>query len=1193
MPGRFGQLQVASGFSLRHGADLPGRLARRAAERGLEALALTDRDTLAGAVKHAKACAEAGVRPLFGVDLALAPDTPDGMPAAVPGRRRSPARGGAFTDPGHPRAVLLAEDARGWAALCALVTAAHARPAPGRPAGATPSGTPGRTPAPALPFGELAARAAGGGVLVLLGPDSDVGRAVAAGRPDRARALLRRWTSALGPEAVRLAVVCHFVPGQGAGSVAAAGRTLRLADACAVAPVLTNAVRAADPGRGRVLAVLDAARRLVPAEPADRTPGLGEGWLKGPAEMARVAEAVTAMAALPAWTPERLLAATAATADRCVLTPDRLGLGRIHFPEEHLVAPAGRPAAAVLRERCEAGLSRRGLHRRADARRRLETELAVVDRLGLPSYFLTVAEVADLTRRAGIRVAARGSGAGSLVTYLLGISQVDPLEHGLLMERFLSERRRALPDIDLDVESHRRLEVYRLIRDRFGTQRTCAVATAETWRVRHAVRDVAAALGLDPDEADTLAKAFPHIRARDARAALAELPELRGPAARTAHWEGFWELVEALDGLSRGTAMHPCGVVLSDASLTRRTPLLPTAVDGMAMTVFDKDDVEDLGLLKLDVLGVRMQSAMAHALAEIARTEGRTIDLDDPAHVPPGDPATYRMIRRGDTLGCFQIESPGQRDLVARIAPACLADLIVDISLFRPGPVQSDMITPYLDTRHGRRRPAFPHPDLAPVLAGTGGVVVFHEQVIRMVALLTGTDHALGDEARRALGTPAGRDRVHAWFTAAARARGYTPDVVDRIWGIVAAFGNFGFCKAHAAAFAVPTYQSAWLKTHHPAAFYAGLLTHDPGMYPKRLILGDARRHGVPVLPPDVNASDAPYRAEPLPDGRTALRIGLQDLAGITAAELARIPAARPYASLTDWWHRARPTRPTADRLALVGALDTLAGVRPGGPTRRDVLLHIADLHHGARPARQDRRRAGRPPQPADPAVQLPLALEDGHPAAPAAPAGLPETTPAERLRAELELLGLDLTRHVLADHHRLLAALGVLTAADLRRTPDRTDVLVAGAKVAVQSPHIRSGRRILFASLDDHTGVVDTVFFDTTHAQAAHTLAHAGLLLVAGRTRRTGPHSVSVTATAAFDLARLAALHDEHGLQAVRDHLDTGRRCRPHPAAGAGRVLVHPTGALQHPWADLRGPGPHPTALPRRLWHASPGSAG
>ncbi|MGW3292504.1 DNA polymerase III subunit alpha [Streptomyces xiamenensis] len=1149
----FTQLRVVSGFSARYGASHPERLAERAAERGMDALALTDRDTLAGAVRFSKACGRAGVRALYGVDLAvhLHPDgAQDRAPAAA--RRRTPVRGGAFTDESAPRALFLARNgAAGWAQLCRLVTAAHARD--------------GKRPF--LLREDLTATAADasadGAILALLGGDSEVARALAAGRPDRAARLLAPWRDRFGP-GLRLEV-------DASATTRDAARTLGFALEQGVAPVLTNAVRYADPGQGTVADVLDSARRLVPIDPRGAGRDNGEHWLKDPGAMADAALRVAEAAGLRRDAAHRLLRQTADTAAECRVDPeDDLGIGSVHFPEPHLVGAHARTADRVLRSRCAAGMVTRRYDRDRTRWERLDQELDTIGRLGFASYFLTVAQVVDDVRDLGIRVTARGSGAGSLVNHLLGISLADPVEHGLLMERFLSTRRAVLPDIDIDVESARRLDAYRAIFERFGEERVATVAMPETYRVRHAIRDVGLALGIDPAETDRLAKAFPHIRARDARSALAELPELRGIAAEE-HDPRLWELVESLDALPRGVAMHPCGVLLSDRSLRARTPVVPTSGEGFAMSQFDKEDVEDMGLLKLDVLGVRMQSAMAYALTEIERATGEHVDLDGAVTQGPPDPATYELIRSSETLGCFQIESPGQRDLVGRLQPRTFHDLVVDISLFRPGPVAADMVRPFIAARHGKQPTRYPHRDLEPVLRETYGVVVFHEQIIGVLSVMTGCDRGMADEGRRALSDPRRQGRVRAWFAEEAGKRGYAPEVIARTWEIVEAFGSYGFCKAHAVAFAVPTYQSAWLKTHHPAAFYAGLLEHDPGMYPKRLLLADARRRGVPILPLDVNHSDANYRIElEYESGMLGVRLALSEVQGISEAEAERIAAGRPYASLSDLYARARPARPTAERLARTGALDAF------GAGRRDLLLHIAELHR-----QQSRQTRG--------ARQLPLAD-----AARTAPAGLPDLDAEERTEAELGVLGMDASGHLMTAHQDFLRELGVVPARALRDAEHGTTVLVAGAKAATQTPPIRSGKRVIFATLDDLTGLVDLAFFDDSHEACAHTVFHSWLLLVRGTVQRRGPRSLSVVGEAAWDLAELAGLRRTGGLEAVAERL------APRPERdgegersprGGGRTIELENGYALHPWADLCPAGD--AAGPRKLWHASPGSAG
>lgn len=507
--------------------------------------------------------------------------------------------------------TFLARDgAAGWADLCRIVTAAHA--------GGGPDSGPGRQPLLLRPDNHAE------GLTVLLGPASDVGRALAAGRPDRAAKLLAPWREIYG-DALRLEAVWHGREGTGPGSLRLAARTVGFAAEQRVRPVLSNAVRYADPGLGPVADVLDAARRLVPVDPR-RELDSGEAWLKGEAAMLGAAERIVEAAGYRRDTAHRLLEQTQATAAECLVDPeDDLGIGTVHFPEPHLVGAGRRTAQRVLASRAAAGMVLRGYDGKRAYWERMHRELDIIAHHDFASYFLTVAQVVDDVRKMGIRVAARGSGAGSLVNHLLGIAHADPVEHGLLMERFLSKRRSVLPDIDIDVESARRLEVYRAIIDRFGTERVATVSMPETYRVRHAVRDVGAALSMDPADIDRIAKSFPHIRARDARAAMDELPELR-ELAREVQRKGekygrLWELVESS---TPSRAASPC--TRAGAPL-RRLPARPYAgrADqrrGFPMSQFDKEDVEDLGLLKLDVLGVRMQSAMAHAVAEVQRATG-------------------------------------------------------------------------------------------------------------------------------------------------------------------------------------------------------------------------------------------------------------------------------------------------------------------------------------------------------------------------------------------------------------------------------------------------------------------------------------------------------------------------------------------------------------------------------------------
>jgi error-prone DNA polymerase len=1255
-PDPFVHLHVASGWSLRHGASHPQALVARAAELGMDTLALTDRDGVHGAVKFAKAGLTHGIRPILGVDLAIPEPVPPGQ------RQRGPARGGAVVDPRHPRVVVLAKAGRrtssqvgaGWAAVNRLVSAAH-QPERG---------------VPVASLDLIGAYAAGGDLLVLLGPASALGRALAARRPDLARAVLAAWRDRLGSEAVLIEVVSHHGPPDGspleqatAPSDVLGARLLGFARDHGARAVLTNAVRYATSAGAATADVLDATRRLVALEARHVDRRTAEASLKSGPAMRAVAKRIVQRAGGSAATDREalhtLLATTRSVAEACILDPaEDLGLGRVHLPELKIVDQSGAPAGSVLRARCEAGLEprygRATSTRRHQVRDRLEEELAVIDYLGYWTYFLTVAEVCDLTRTMGIRVAARGSGAGSLVLHLLDVSGVDPLRHGLLMERFLTRTRQALPDVDVDVESARRTELYERILGRFGSDRCACVSMTDTYRVRHAIRDVGAALGLPPGEVDTIAKAFPHIRARDARAALRDLPELRASrlgGSGEGSLDTFFTLVESLDGLPRHLALHPCGVLLSDGGLLDRTAVESSYL-GFPMSQFDKDDVEDLGLLKLDVLGIRMQSAMAHAVLEIARVDGVDVRLDDEESVALDDPATFALIQSAHTLGCFQIESPGQRELIGKFGPETFDDLITDISLFRPGPVKSDMVTPFLRARQGWSPPEYLHDRLRPALEETYGVVVFHEQVIRIIAELAGCALDEADERRRDLGSPDGQAEVREWIYPLALSRGFTLPEVERIWAVLQAFASFGFCKAHAAAFALPTYQSAWLKAHHPAAFLSGVLTHDPGMYPKRLILDDARQLGIAILGLDVNTSEAVYRVERiapwdapppgilgappraapdipgLPDGRAyGIRLSLAEVKGINDAEVERIVAGRPYASLADFWHRAGVSRPVVERLVVAGAFDNLYGLgsivpvrRRGQVTRRDLLLQVGDLDRWTRSVGKSAPRAVRTSttKAAQPDVQLALDLGDSPETA--IPTGLPEMTGAERVRAELDVLGLDVSRHVVDFYVPVLRALGVTRARDLLRQRSEAEVLVAGVKVATQTPPIRSGRRVVFLTLDDATGPVDATFFEDAQGPYAATVFHSWLLVVRGHVRRTGPRGISLRATGAWELSGLYSAWEADGLEgayafmaetaplgevAVEGWADS-RSSRPvvaktpaeepHTRAGGmgqRRVLVHASGFRQSPYSDVKPPGEDAKKPPRKLWHSSPGSSG
>jgi error-prone DNA polymerase len=1087
----------------------------------MPAVALTDRDGLYGVARFVTACREVGVKPILGAWLTASSAAP--VDGAGPTLAREEVREGpshAYAAPRH-RVLLIARDARGYANLCRLITAAHMA---------------GDRGDPHLDPSEILERA--DGLVCLLGPESGPGTLAAAGMADAAHEATVPWREAFGPWC--------FIEVQNLlerWSRTQIRRLLRLAEETRLSAVATNAVRYLVPEDAFLADALECMREIVPVASHHVTRTNAEGYLKPAAEMRRL------FAQLP-----ELCEASVRIAESCDVD---LGLDRRHFPD--FPTPRGRSAASILARRCHEGLTRRGMRRTRDALDRLDHELALIHRMGYAAYFLTVADIVEEVKTMGIRCACRGSAAGSLVCYLTGISEVDPIRHGLLFERFINPLRDELPDIDLDVEAARREEVYEAVLSRYGEDRCACVTMVDTYRARAAIREVGKALGYPDPEIDQAAKAFPHVGAHRIRDALESLPELRGSNLGAGQLELLFRVAERLNGFPRHLALHPSGIVLSGDDLPDRVPMERSFLDHR-MVQADKDDVEVLGLLKLDVLGVRMLSAMRHALDEIERTAGERVNLDT---IPDDDLPTFDLIRSSRTIGCFQIESPGQRELLQKFQPDRFEDLIVDISLFRPGPVKSDMVTPFINRRHRLERPRYAHPLLKPILQETYGVIVYHEQVMRVLAA-SGCDLAEADRIRRHLDDDEQIDDIQQDFLFRVTASGLGTEDAEKVWRELASFASFGFCKAHAAAFAVPTYQSAWLKAHYPAHFLAGVLTHEPGMYPRRLILEDARESGIAVLPLDINRSAKAYTVE-----EGGIRLALQDVHGISDDEvrsILEVRADRPFESVADFLRRTHVSRPVAEALAHAGAFDALPSASTAAPVDGVRYQAPADARSSGVDRRQQAQRSKHwtrrdhlfvamtaETDREGEQLSLPLAGEQG-------PSGLREYTDAERVRAELEVTGLDASRHLLSFYDPLLDDLGVIRARELSRRRGDEWVMVAGVKVASQTPAVRSGQRIIFLTLDDATGPVDVTVFERVQDRCARTVFHSFLLAVWGRLRRTGLRGASIIAEEVWDLAALGRAREEGRLAEFMVAAASGERIPP---------------------------------VPRKLWHASGGSAG
>ena len=1066
----FTHLHVASAFSGHYGVTRPELLAEAAAARAERALAVTDRNGLYGAIKHIGACLKLGLNPIVGVSLNILNNQDE--PIA--------------------RCVILAhggDGGIGWSALCRLVS--EANKVKRKEAG--------------IRLEKLAQHIDRDGLTVatvLLGPDSNFGRATLTENRREAAGLLIQWLKALpGKGALAVEISTHLTEPGTPYSLTQARRMLQLADTLGIPAILTNSVRYLSPDDAVTADVLDAARHLEPLG-AFELQANAQGWLKPANLMHKLAEEITEERSRA----KKLLETTELLAQRCELNPEKdCGWGKPKTPEKALLGIDGNPFE-VLWQKAHAAIDWRYPRAKEkqllDVKHRLSKELITINQLGFATYFLTVADVAQMIRDMKIRIAARGSGAGSLTNYLLGISGVDPIEHDLLFERFLSTERSSLPDIDIDVESARRHDIYRAIFRRYGSERVTLLSMQSTYRGRGAMRDSGLALGLDEEEIEDIAKNMWRFSARSFRSAAESKPEL---AKLNAALESdrkmnlLVDITERLDRLPRHISMHPCGVILGDGNLLNLTPV-ETSGMGLPMSQYDKDDMDPMGMLKLDVLGVRMQSAMAYAVREIEKTTNQHLELDD---IPKDDPKTFELIRTTNTLGIFQIESPGQRELTGKHQPTEFNDLTIQISLFRPGPMKGNMIAPYLDGRHGFAKPEYLHPDLKPILQETFGVVIFHEHVLRIFDKMTGCGLAKADEFRRNLEDPRVAQSVERFFKTQANIRGYDQATIEKVWTILASFSSFGFCKAHGAAFALPTYQSAWLKTHYPTEFLAGLLTHDPGMYPRRLLLAEARRLGVKLLNIDVNRSTDEFLVQPVPgSAEFGVRMALTDVKGISEAETQRIISEQPFSDIADFYLRAKPSRRTLSNLALVGALDELA--RHSGHHRGDIMQRVKELNLLKNRTKED------PDQFAfdfDLKEQLPHG-ED--------------LSKEEKLKAELDILKMDVTEHQIEQFRPMLDAMGVVYSSELVSIRNKSDVLIAGVRVATQTPPMRSGKRVVFISLDDGQGTSDATFFDEAQSRCSHILFNTRLLLISGKTRRTGVNGVSVMAENAWDLREL-----------------------------------------------------------------------
>ncbi|MFN8199230.1 MAG: error-prone DNA polymerase [Nakamurella multipartita] len=1013
----YAELHCHSAFSFLDGASTPEQLVAEAVRLGLEALAITDHDGLYGIVRFAEAAREAGLRTLYGAELSLGlPEPQLGVP-----------------DPVGEHLLVLARGQEGYHRLSTQISRAQLA-----------GGAKGR---PVYDLDELA-DAAGGHWLILTGcRKGSVRRALQRHGPARAAEELRALMDRFGRDNVVVELTTSLAPTDDEDNDALAA----LAAELDLPIVATTAAHYATPAEGRIAAAMAAVRARRSLEEADPYLPAGPGsHLRSGAEMAAL------FARYPAAVPTAAAIGRECSFDLRLLAPK--------LPPYDV--PPGHDENSHLRQLTLAGAARRygSPDDRPDAYAQIEKELGIIARLDFPGYFLIVNDIVDFCRRSDILCQGRGSAANSAVCYALGITAVDAVRYELLFERFLAPERDGPPDIDVDIESDRREEVIQYVFATYGRDKAAQVANVNTYRPRMAVRDMAKALGHSPGQQDAYSKQL------DGWVPLAGQDASGIPADVLA-------LAHRIQDYPRHLSIHSGGMVICDRPVASVCPVEWARMENRSVLQWDKDDCAAMGLVKFDLLGLGMLSALHYAVDLIREHEGLEIDF---AQLDLEEPAVYEMLQRADSVGVFQVESRAQMATLPRLKPRTFYDLVVEVALIRPGPIQGNAVHPYIRRRNGQEEVTYDHPVMEKSLAKTLGIPLFQEQLMQLAVDVAGFDAGEADQLRRAMGAKRSKgkmEKLKARLYDGMRERhGITGPVADRIYERLLAFANFGFAESHALSFAALVFYSAWLKLHHPAAFCAALLRAQPmGFYSPQSLVADARRHGVSIRRPDINASRAHADLEPGPDGRPAVRLGLDEVRTIGDELAARIVARRPtegYRSLDELTRTVTLTAPQAEALATAGALDTLVG------TRRHALW-------AAGAAAGDR---------AGTLAGSVVGLD--------APA-LPGMSDIELTVADIWATGISPQTYPTEFSRDQLDAWGVKTAAALKDTAHGTRVLVAGVVTHRQRPATASG--VIFINLEDETGMLNVICSVGLWAKYKQIARGSPALLVRGVVERAG----------------------------------------------------------------------------------------
>ncbi len=1045
----FVHLHVHTEYSLLDGAIRIEKMLEKARRLGMDAVAITDHGNLFGAVQFYEQAMRAGIKPIIGCEVYVAPGNR---------RDRTPATNG---QPNAFHLVLLVQNDEGYRNLSRLVTLAHLE---------------GFYYRPRVDMESLQAHNAG---LIALSAclKGHIPYYIHTGQIEAARETARHLATIFDRERFFLEVMANGLPEQ-----AAVNEALRdLAQELSLPLVATNDCHYLDLEDAEAHDVLLCIQTGKSVEDTNRLRfSSNEFYFKSRQEIA---------AGLPGF--EEALDNTALVADRCHY---EMEFGRYKYPV--FQTDEDRDLDAMLVEQARQGLTARlrekehepgGLPQdiQEEYERRLDYELEIIHKMGFSGYFLIVADFIEHARRQGIPVGpGRGSAAGSLVAYCLRITNIDPIKYGLLFERFLNPQRISMPDIDIDFCMDGRDQVIQYVAEKYGRDNVSQIITFGTMKARAVIRDVGRSLNIPLSEVDRIAKLVPEGPNVSLSRAIAEEPELRKLEEQPGPLQKLLRISRALEGLARHASTHASGVVISDRPLVEYLPLFKGPRDEI-MTQFTMDRVEQLGLIKFDFLGLKTLTVIKHALALIAETAQAQIDIDT---IPLDDPATYRLCSEGRTTGVFQLESAGMKEQLRRLRPSVFEDLIAAVALYRPGPLGSNMVTEFVDGKHGKTRIKYHLPQLEPILKETYGVILYQEQVMKIAQVLSNYSLAEADELRKAIGKKKAdvMARHRARFIEGAVDNGVKQATAERLFELIEKFGGYGFNKSHSAAYALIAYQTAYLKAHYPVQFMAALLTQDMGNQDKTIKnLAECRSMGIEILPPDVNESQSSFTAV---QGKIRFGLGAVRNVGMKAVELVIQERQEngPYRDLMDFCHRvdsSRVNRRVVEGLIQCGAFDFMGVHRARLFAGLDEILHRSGLN-------QDPNQ---------------LTMFDAMGLEPGGDfrfSDLPEEaewSEKERLRREKEALGFYITGHPLTDFAEEIAHHATTAVQDLPSCKDRSPVKIAGVVENLKVKRTKKGDKMATLQLEDLTGSAEVIVFPDLFQKTAHLLAGEDPLLVAG----------------------------------------------------------------------------------------------